>query len=726
MRITTLTVLFSLLLAPHAATQSDADLLWRVEGSRSHDAIGHKLHETYDLNGDGARDFIAINAFADTNGLTNNGLIQARSGLDGSVLWSHEGVLDGEALGRSFRRPGDLSGDGVHDFYVVNFDSSTGGLIENGFIRALDGATGAVLWQTDGTSNNEWIGYKNSLMEDINGDGADDFLVACPNASSGGLVGNGYVAALSGADGSAIWRFDGAVSAEAVGARLEYSRMLDADSLRDVVVSNPEADTGGLFHNGYVMALSGVDGSQMWRVDGSGNNRMLGQIVHTTHDLDGDTLRDIVLNDGDGSTGIFFQNGAVAAFSGATGSLLWETAGTNFLQRFGASFELTLDVDGDLISDFLIGAPDDSVGGLTNNGTVQALNGATGGVLWTAAGLASNDRLGSRMVVLGDLDGDTFPDILSVNSDASTGGMIENGSVFAISALAGSVLWRADGPVSGYHLGETVEVPIEPDDRDVSGDGVADALLGTPHADLGGLTNNGEVRALDGLSGATLWATSGAEDDERLGDIMDVNDDLDGDGVVDVVSASRYADTVGYTNNGSVHALAGSDGSHLWKLDGGAHDEYLGNDKGTIVAFDIDGDGHSEVLAGTPLADNGGLVDNGYIACVTAGVALPLECTPLIAGSPATLSLTGMVPGSRGGFVASLTGPAHTPVFGPNFWVGMDNPITLFVGNASATGSMSFTMTVPGAFAGMTARMQAVTTDFSSVQISRMLVRDIL
>jgi hypothetical protein len=716
---------FAALLTSSLTAQSDANLLWTSNGANSHDAVGHKLYDTYDLNADGARDFYSINAWADTNGLNNNGLIQARSGLDGSVIWSHAGTQNGIALGRHLRRPADINGDGIHDLFLVSFDTSSNGLIENGFVRALNGANGNVLWQRDGTSDYEWYGFRNSLMEDINGDGVGDLMIASPEASTNGFSANGYVAAIDSTDGSTIWRTDGAATGERVGNGFLYARHLDNNGVRDIVVSNSIADTNGLFHNGYVMAVSGSDGSIMWRLDGTGNNRQLGQKLHGINDLDNDGFKDLVITDPIGSTGVLFENGAVTAISGATGLSIWQASGSNFLQQFGASVEFSPDLNGDSVDDLFLGSPDDSVGGLTLSGSVQAIDGSNGATLWTRAGTIAGDRFGVGLHLVGDVTGDGFSDIMTVNESASVGGHIENGSVAMISAATGTIVWRREGATSGFQMGHTVGLPIEESARDMNGDGTPDVILGTPFVDFGVFVNNGEIAVLDGASGATLWSVNGSANDERLGDILDVNDDLDGDGIVDLLSASRYSDTAGYTNNGSVHAFSGAAGTHLWKHSGGNHDEDLGNDRGTIVAFDVDGDGRPEVLAGTPLANVGGLVDNGYIVCISAGMDLVLECTPLIAGQSTTLSLDGLQPGATTIFAASVSGPAHTVIGASSSWVGMANPHRMYTGPASATGTLSFTTAVPAGLSGFTARLQAVSTPGSAIEVSRMLVREI-
>ncbi|MDP7061713.1 MAG: PQQ-binding-like beta-propeller repeat protein [Planctomycetota bacterium] len=712
------------LYTPALLAQSEANLLWTANGENSHDAIGHKLHATLDLNGDGTRDFFSINAWADTNGLNNNGLIQAHSGLDGSVIWSHAGTQNGDGLGRILRLPGDVNSDGANDIFIINFDASTNGHIENGFVRALSGANGNVLWQRDGTSNYEWYGYRNSLMEDINGDGVSDFLIASPEASSNGLSANGYVAAIDVVDGSTVWRVDGALSGERVGSGFLYARQMDGNGYRDVVVSNSTAGTNGFFQNGYVMALAGNDGSQMWRVDGASHNRKLGQDLHVINDIDSDGFKDLVVSDPTGSTGIFFENGAVTAFSGASGTSLWENSGANFLQRYGAAVEFSRDINGDGMDDLLLGSPDDSLNGLTNNGSVQAVDGTTGAAIWTRSGTVTGDRFGNSLSIVGDVNGDGFADVLTATPEASVGGKIENGSVAMISSSTGNIIWRREGANSGHQLGYNVALPSEESLRDLSGDGIADVILGTPLADLGGFFNNGEIEVVLGHSGSTLWSVSGTESDVRLGDILDVEDDLDGDGVIDLLSASRYSDVAGYSNNGSIFAFGGADGTELWMHPGGANDEYFGNARGTIIAFDVDGDGHNEVLAGTPLANVDGLVDNGYVVCISSGMSMPLDSTPLVAGQNATLTLSNVEPGSVSTFLSSLAGPAHNHIGQTQIWVGLANPRRLATIGGSLT-QVNYTTMVPAGLSGYTVWLQAVSNPGHEIRVSPLLVREI-
>lgn len=711
--------------SPLASAQSDSNVLWTAHGTNSHDGIGHVLHETYDLNGDRIRDFFAISAYADTGGLNNNGLIEARSGADGSVIWRHEGATNGIALGRHIMRPHDINGDEVHDLLIISFDSSTNGLIENGFIRALDGATGVVLWETHGSSDFEWFGYRRANMEDANGNGSWDLLVACPEASTNGLSANGYVCGLNLADGTMIWQTHGSTTNERLGNTFLMGRHLNTDGVRDVVVANPEADTNGYFHNGFVTALSGIDGSQLWRVDGVGNNRMFGQGLNTSNDLDGDGMKDLVINDPDGATGFFFQNGVVEALSGTTGASIWQISGSIFLQRFGASLEFSDDMNGDGVDDIFLGSPDDSSGSLAMNGSIQAIDGASGNIFWSTSGSVSTDMFGAEMHLVGDVDGDGFIDILTANASANTNGLIENGSVALLSANTGAVLWRRDGTVTGHLLGYSVAMPEDELLRDLTGDGAPDVILGAPFLDSGALVNTGEIQLLDGATGATVWMANGTSDDQRLGDILDVEDDLDGDGLVDILSASRYSDAVGYTNNGSVHALAGADGSFLWSHAGGSHDEYFGNARGTIIAFDVDGDGFNELLAGTPLANVSGLVDNGYVTCISGGVALRLECTPLVAGQTATISLDGLTPGATTAFFTSFSGAGYSPIRGRRARLGMSTPQNRHATPADPSGFASFTATVPAGLSGWTIWLQAATMPGHSIEVSRMLVREI-
>lgn len=128
------------------------------------------------------------------------------------------------------------------------------------------------------------------------------------------------------------------------------------------------------------------------------------------------------------------------------------------------------------------------------------------------------------------------------------------------------MVWRANA---------YLRVTSSPRVADLNGDGVGDLLLGHGVGDMGA------VAAYDGVSGTPLWRTEA--NGELYGSALVVQ--LDGDGVPDAVMAGRYA---------SLLAVSGATGAPLWRFDAGvtsARDAgWFGFYSPQPVA-DVDGDG---------------------------------------------------------------------------------------------------------------------------------------
>jgi len=145
--------------------------------------------------------------------------------------------------------------------------------------------------------------------------------------------------------------------------------------------------------------------------------------------------------------------------------------------------------------------------------------------------------------------------------------------------------------------------------EDLDGDGVPDLVIGAPTGEPAA----GCVQARSGRSGAVLWTAGGSEPGERFGHSLDLLGDLDGDGRAEVVVGAPYADAAG-TNAGRVVVLSGADGSRLRERHGAAWDQ-LGS---SVCALgDLDGDGLAELACGVPFADPGAF--NAGAALVLSG-----------------------------------------------------------------------------------------------------------
>ncbi|HZD04705.1 MAG TPA: FG-GAP-like repeat-containing protein, partial [Longimicrobiales bacterium] len=125
---------------------------------------------------------------------------------------------------------------------------------------------------------------------------------------------------------------------------------------------------------------------------------------------------------------------------------------------------------------------------------------------------------------------------------------------------------------------------------DVDGDGVMDVVTSAPTHRNGA----GAVYVYSTGTGALLWRHVGRAD-EQLGLGVEAAGDVDGDGHPDVVAGAPRADRV--------YVLSGPDGRLLLRLEG-TEGESFGRRAAGVG--DVDGDGHADILVGRPANDEAG------------------------------------------------------------------------------------------------------------------------
>ncbi len=267
---------------------------------------------------------------------------------------------------------------------------------------------------------------------------------------------------------------------------------------------------------------------------------------------------------------------------------------SSYTHDFGGIVASGFDVDLDGVDDVAVGEPYWGPG-VDWTGRVRIYSGSTGVVLATLQGLVSNERYGTSIACLGDINQDGWPDfIIGAEPYLDCGsGICPNGVARVVSGKDFSIVYTFLGDGQGDAFGAHVACA-----GDVDADGYPDIIVGAIGAQSSSaLSNQGMARVFSGRDGSILRTVYGDTVSDNFGYAVAGVGDVDGDGHDDFAVQASCIDWSG-NKPPYVHVYSGATGAVLYTYSTVA----VGTNFGVHIAAvgDLDGDGHSDFAIGQP------------------------------------------------------------------------------------------------------------------------------
>ena len=338
-------------------------------------------------------------------------------------------------------------------------------------------------------------------------------------------------------------------------------------------------------------------------------------------DVDSDGSDDFVI----GSIGTDVganDSGSIVVYSGHAGTPIYTLNGSSPSAWLGYSVAGVGDVNGDSIPDIAIGAVELDLNG-PGNGKVYVVSGNDGTPIWVLSGDSPGDVFGSNVAATGDLNGDGFADFMvAAWGDDNTG--LDTGMVRVYSGFDASILYTFNGAIDGDHLGISMSSA-----GDVNADGVPDFMCSARNF-VSGSGHIGKVDVYSGATGAQLYSLLGTASSDFGCAVSDAGD-LDGDGFDDFAISSKE---LHHTGRGILRIYSGQTGAIIHEILN--PDFQLDFARSIDHIEDFDGDGVDDLIVGMPQSASSAGLLAGVVRIISGATG------HTIASYPSPLNLVSM------------------------------------------------------------------------------------
>ena len=450
-----------------------------------------------------------------------------------------------DLAGYSVANAGDVDGDGLDDLLVGARNNDDAGH-NNGktylfYGKSLGDRARLNLARADysftGESSSDYSGASVASAGDVDGDGKSDILIGAQNDDHSGtnrgaayLVLSSSLISGDGPDGriehtvslsTADYKFIGYIHSMHTGQVVAGAGDIDGDGLADIMVNSYRDRTGGYSGSVSIFRASSLGDEALisiadadYIIEGENEDEEFGRgqfysALDAAGDVDGDGLGDIIIgarsNDdagGDAGMTYIFLGASFGSeqFVGAADAD-YRIAGAYGSDWSGDSVAGGGDIDGDGLSDVLIGAPQNPDGGV-RAGAVYVVFGSRLGDeqnldLYLDAdhqllGENDNDYAGQTVANAGDVDGDGLDDIVLGSQNLRHADRTQTGGVYVFLArdLGDEVaisLSEADQKILGEEDSDYAGTAVS-GGGDFNGDGLDDVIVGAYGGESGGMT----------------------------------------------------------------------------------------------------------------------------------------------------------------------------------------------------------------------------------------------
>ena len=471
---------------------------------------------------------------------------------------------------------------------------------------------------------------------------------------------------LSSLNGSNGFRLDGITLNSRSGNSVSSAGDINGDGYDDVIIGakNANSSRGDTFivfgrAGGFAssLALSSLDGSNGFVLNGESLALASGTSVSAAGDVNGDGFDDIIIGapgaspNTTGRSYIVFGKAApfaaTVALANLDGTDGFKVNGVDTDDFSGRSVSSAGDVNGDGFDDFIIGAH--SADPANNNldageaylvfgkaagfGASLNLSSLTGNNGFRLDGVDNFSQTGFSVSSAGDVNGDGFDDILvaapwanPTNSNLTSHGgetylvfgkPAGFAATFDLSSLDGSNGFRFDGAHTSWFTGFSVSSA-----GDINGDGFDDIIVGTnvfslqgeSYVIFGKAAGFSASFGISSLGGNNGFVIPGIDNGDYSGSSVSAAGDVNGDGFDDILIGARTADGNGLALSGESYvifgkasgfgisfSLASLDGSNGFKVNGLRGGDRSG--QSVSSAGDVNGDGFADIIIGAPSAN---------------------------------------------------------------------------------------------------------------------------